>query len=179
MARVRGRDRTGADLQNTRPDRHEHILLITGADGFVGLDQNISGALSQHGAALEDDLGNHHEQGRRYTLAADIRHDHTQVVGVDQEEIIEITADFSGRFHRRVNIKFPAPRERREYVGQHTVLDPVGHLQLCADPFLLPGDLGNILYILSGLSGLVLKSLRQNLNLIIRPIGILHFEDLA
>ena len=62
------------------------------------------------------------------------------MIVIDQEEIIEIAADLSGRIHRRVDIEFAPLREGREDAREHALLDLIGHVQLRADPLLLRGD---------------------------------------
>ena len=53
------------------------------------------------------------------------------MVIVDQEEIIQITADFLGRLHGGINIKIPPVREGRKHLRQSAGLDPRGNAQLC------------------------------------------------
>ena len=147
MPGIGRRDLSRGDLHNTQPDGDEHLDLITGAEGFIGLVEDLCRGLSEHGAALQNDLGNHHEQGCRNAFPADIRHDHAQMIIVDQEEVVEITPDLLGRIHRRIQVKLPPVREGRENMRQHAALDQVGHLQFRADAFLFPRYLLDLFYI--------------------------------
>ena len=56
------REFAGADLQDANPDSDKHVNLIVGAERFIRFGKDIRGSLSQHGAALHDDLGYHHEE---------------------------------------------------------------------------------------------------------------------
>ena len=59
------------------------------------------------------------------------------MVIVDQEEVIEITADFLRRVHGRIDCKFGPSRERREDVRDHTRLNPVGQAEFRRDALVL------------------------------------------
>ena len=59
------------------------------------------------------------------------------MVIVNQEEIIEISAHFAGRFHDSIEIKLFPVRERRKIVRQGTGLNLVCHMQFTADSLLL------------------------------------------
>ena len=72
---------------------------------------------------LDQRLGNDHEHGRRNALAGNIGDHHGQMVLVDHEEIIEVTADFLGRGHRGIDIEIIPIRKGREDVWQHVGLD--------------------------------------------------------
>ena len=67
------------------------------------------------------------------------------MVIVDQEEVIEISADFLGRDHVSIYIELLLIRERREDTGQHICLDLGGDAQFGADAFTLRCDPPDIL----------------------------------
>ena len=71
---------------------------------------------------LDQSLGDHHEHGCRYALAGNIGDHDREMIVVDHEEIVEVTADFLGRGHCRIDIKVLAFREGREDVWQHVCL---------------------------------------------------------
>ena len=122
----------GRDLQDTEPDRHEHVLFVVfGQRGVRFLQQLLRG---QRGIRLrlrlEDRARRHHEKRRRHALTAHVRHDQREAVAVDEEEIVEVAADLSGRVHRRVDVELLILRKRRKQVRQHVRLDPGRHVQL-------------------------------------------------
>ena len=96
------------------------------------------------------------------------------MIFVDQEEIIEISADLPGRTHGGINIEFPSVRERREDTRKHTVLNPVRHMKLCTDALLFPCDLSYICYVLLCPFREIRERLCKDFDLIIRSVGIFH-----
>ena len=94
MAGVGRRQFSGAELQDSHPNRDEHAGPVVGTQCVVGFVQDLSGGLTQLGTALENDLGYHHEEGRGDPLAGDVRHHQAQVILIDQEEVVEIAAHF-------------------------------------------------------------------------------------
>ena len=92
---------------------------------------------------MDQDHGRHHKQGCRNTLAADIRNDHGQMIIINQEEIIKISAHFPGGQHRRVNIELRTVRKCGKLAWQHIVLDAGRHL----DILLLQCHLPSLLHI--------------------------------
>ena len=137
VTRVGGRDPAGADLQNAEPYRNKHLHLVVRAQALVRFCEDLRGALPEHRAGLYDHLRDHHEQGSRYPLPADVRDQQGQVILVDQEEIVKIPADHSRRFHGREDVEFLPLRERRERLRQHAPLDTSRHVQLRFDALLL------------------------------------------
>ena len=177
VAGVGRRDLSGRDLQDSQPDRDEHLDLIAGAQCLVGLLQNLGRRPSQHGAALQNHFGNHHEQSRRNALAAHVRHDHAQMILVDQEEVIEIAADLSRGVHFGIQIEFLPVRERRENMRQHAGLNLICHVQLRADPLLFLCDLRDVLDVLLRPLRQLVKRQRQHFDFIIGPVTVLHLEQ--
>ena len=131
-------------LQDAQPYGDEHALLVVGADGFVGLLQDLRRALAQHGAALQDDLGYHHEQGRRDALAGHVGHDQSEMVLIDKEEVVEVAAHLLGGVHGGVELEFGPVGEGREGVGHEGRLDAGGQSELRADALPLRRDPGDV-----------------------------------
>ena len=71
----------------------------------------------------DGDHGAHHEQSTGNALAGNIRNQECQMCVINQEEIIEVTADLFSRIHGRIHIKFLPFGERREDIGQRVCLD--------------------------------------------------------
>ena len=164
----------GTDLEDTQPDCDKHLHLIIRTKGFIGFGQNLARRPAKHRAALQNDLGDHHKQRCRHAFSADVRHDDAQMIFIDQEKVVEVAADFSGRIHDRIDVEFFSLREGRENAGQHALLDLVRHLQLRADPLLLRCYRLNFVQIQDGLMGQFGEGLSENFDLIPRPILIPH-----
>ena len=98
------------------------------------------------------------------------------MIPIDQEEIIEVTADFLGRIHARVDIKLFSVREGRENIRKHRFLDLVRHAKLCSDPLFFRCHSLDLLQIQNCLVGKIRKRLCQCLDLVSRTERILHLE---
>jgi hypothetical protein len=48
------------------------------------------------------------------------------MIVINQEEVIKVSSDFSGRIHRRKEIKLLSLRKGRKDAGEHGSLDPRG-----------------------------------------------------
>ena len=145
MPRTGSRELSGGKLTYTHPGGNEHVCLIVRAYGFICLREYGGRALSEHSAALQDDLRYHHEQRCRNAFPGYIRHDQAEVIIINEEEIIEVTANLSGRIHAGKNVKFLPARKRREYMGHHGELDPCCKIQLGAYTLLFGSDLCKII----------------------------------
>ena len=137
VTRVGSGQPAGGDLQDAQPDCYEHIRLIAAAEQLVGLFQDLARAVLQPREILNDPFGQHHEQGGRYALAADIRDHQAQMVVIHKEEVIKVAADILGRIHGGEQGDLVPVRIRRENIGQHAALDLPGRGQFPHDPFLL------------------------------------------
>ena len=83
---------------------------------------------------FDEHPGHHHEQRGRHTFAGNIRHNQTDVIVIDQEEIVEITANlFCGR-HAGKDVKLRAIGKCGEEPGQLTGLYVRGHAQFSTHP---------------------------------------------
>ena len=176
VARVCRREFSGADLQDSDPDRDEHLHSVVGTQRLVRLCQDLARVPAEHRAALDYDLRDHHEQRRGDSLAADIRDHHAQMILINKEEIVEIAADLPGRIHHSVDIERAALRQSRENAGQHALLDLVGHVQFRADPLLLRSDTPHLGHVFHRPVGQFGKRFRQHLYLTVRPIRVFHHE---
>ena len=150
------------------PYGHEQHGVIPLAELLVHLAQDIGRIVSHHGLVLDQRLGDHHEQGRGHSFAGYIRNDHAQMVLIDQEEIIKITADLPGRMHERVKVKFTPVRKRGENPGQHIRLDLGGNIELSADLFLFGRNTEQIGHIAARIVEHGIESVRQHLHFISR-----------
>ena len=144
MTGIGGRQSACGNFKNAEPDGHEHLDLIVGAECFVGLGENIGSRSAEHCTALQNGLGNHHKQRCRNALSGDVGNDETEMIFVDQEEIIEVSADLSGRLHNRIDIKLMPVRVRRECMRQHGRLNFGCQCQFRADAFFFGGDLQQV-----------------------------------
>ena len=61
------------------------------------------------------------------------------MVVVDEEEVVEISADLLCRSHGRVDVKFLPVRESRKSAGKLSRLNILSHIQLSADTFFFCG----------------------------------------
>ena len=115
-------------------------------------------------------LGYHHKQCRRDAFAGHIRDHDPEMILIDQEEVIKVSAYLFCRLHCCVNIKFTAFRKRREDLRQHIRLNLGRHIKLCTDPLLLCRDLCDVLDIPPHLVRHLHERFRQDTCLIMRFI---------
>ena len=101
--------------------------------------QCLRGIASAQKLVFDQRLGNHHKQCGGDSLAGDIRDDQRQMIIINQEEIVEIAADFLGRIHGCKEFKLLPIREGRKYTGQRIELDSAGQVQFCPDAFFFRG----------------------------------------
>ena len=98
------------------------------------------------GVGFDQGLGNDHEQRGGYALSGHVRHHHGQVVIVNGEEVVEVTAHLFGGVHGGVEIVFPSLGGSGEDTRQHILLDFRRHVQFRADALLFRGDGQQVLH---------------------------------
>ena len=141
------------ELKNTEPYCNEKVRLVVLADAVIDAFQNIGGGgVFQKGKIVDQDLGGHHKESSRNTFAGDIGHDEAEMVVVDQEEVIEVSADLLRRIHGCEDLKFLTVRESGEDTGNHSLLDLACHIEFCMNTLLLDRDVGKILHIILHIS---------------------------
>ena len=126
MPGVGGNDLPGRDLQHAEPGGDEHLLVIALADGGIGPLQHFCRRDAHLRKVLQQDFGHHHEERRGHTLARDVGNHETEVVLVNQEEVVEVAADLFRRVHGGVDVKLRPVGEGRIDVRQHVRLDLPG-----------------------------------------------------
>ena len=88
-----------------------------------------------------------HKQRRRDTLAANVTDDQSDVVIIDAEEVVEVTADILCRLHRGIDIQLVTDiREGRENTRQDKLLNLVGCRQVFLQSLQLPMFLLRLMY---------------------------------
>ena len=176
MAGIGSLEAAGGQFQNSQPDGHKHLRIIAGADILIGSGQDLTRIITEYGNTLQDDLGSHHEQRRRHTLAGNIGDHQAQMIIINQEVIIEVTADFLGRIHGSIDIEVRPVRESREVMRQHALLNILRQGQLGSDSLLFGRYRLDRFHILDRLMGLFGKTLGQLLDLIAGAEGVFHLE---
>ena len=136
MTGIAGKPFSGGKLHHGKPYRHEHLRGVVLAQLPVYPRQGRCRIVSAQKLVLDQRLGYHHKQGRGNTFARDVRNHQRKVVAVDQEEIIEIPADFFGRRHGGIKRKFRPVGEGREDRRQRICLHLSRRFQLLGDPLL-------------------------------------------
>ena len=126
MACICIRELSCRNLHDAEPHRDEHVLRIVLVDLVVGRLQYAGRQFFDRCRVPDRHPGYHHEQGRRNSLAGNIRDDHDQMVVIRHEKVIEVPADILGRRHAGIDIEFLSVRESRELTGQIAGLDPRG-----------------------------------------------------
>ena len=96
---------------------------------------------------VDHDIGRHHEERGRHALVRDISDPHSQMIVIDQREIVKVSSHFLGRRHGAVDIEVRSVRESRIPVRQRAVLDLSGKRELRVDPFSLCRYSRQVLYI--------------------------------
>ena len=144
---------SGRELKDTEPHRDEKFRLVALADAVIDAFQNRGGrGVFQKGEIVDQDLGGHHKESSRNAFAGDISHDEAEMVVVDQEEVIEVSADLLRRIHGCEDLKFLTVRESGEDTGNHSLLDLACHIEFCMNTLLLDRDVGKILHIILHIS---------------------------
>ncbi|MBE6470413.1 MAG: hypothetical protein E7000_01720 [Coriobacteriaceae bacterium] len=123
-------ERSSGNLEHAEPCGREHVVIVLFREVDVCLVQHVIGAQSRKRFHLDDGLRQHHEQRGGNALTRDIRHDEREVIVVDEEEIVEVAADFLCGFHRRKQVEFIAPRNRGGDIGQRVRLDVGSHVEV-------------------------------------------------
>ena len=98
---------------------------------------------------------------------------------VDQEKVIEVSADFLSGRHSRKNVKFRSIGEGRINVRQHVSLDSPCQGKFRSDALLFSSDLGDLCNVGSCPCRQGFKRLCENLHLVIRTVDVFHQESLV
>ena len=130
----------GGKVQDSQPDRDEKLGFVSFAKLFVDVLQDFRRTVSHHRTVLDQCLCDDHKQSRRDSFARNIGHHQSQMIIVDQEEIIKVASDLFRRDHRSKNIELFPIRESREDPREHVRLDLCRYIQLRPDPFFLSRD---------------------------------------
>ena len=176
VARVGGHAPAGPDVDHGGPGGHEQAHLVALAKLVVHVGQGFAGRLPVLQVRFDQHPGDHHEQCRRNALAGYVSHHQADVVAVNQEEVVEVAADLLGGGHAGEYIEFRPRREGGVQLGQLAGLDGRRHAELRADALLFRGDLLHLVHILQRFGGQVGEGLRQHLDLVPGPVGVLHEE---
>ena len=155
------------DFQNAQPDGHKHLCVVVLTQLAVDPLQHFLGGKTRLRGALDECLGDHHEQRRRHPFARHVCHDQRQVVVVHQKKVIEITAHFFCGRHGGIDVKLRIIGEGRENTGQHIRLDLCRHVQFRADSLFFGGYAGQIVDIQVQIHLHFLDGCRQVLDLIV------------
>ena len=141
----------GGNLQNPEPDCDKHFLAVVRTDDLIDGFQHLSRAFSVHDSVFHNDFGNRHKQGAGDAFSGNIGDDKTEVVIVDQEEIVKITAHFLCGIHQRIEIELFPLRERRKHIRKHGCLNTGRKGELCSDLLLFRGNTGQMIDIAGNL----------------------------
>ena len=117
------------------------------ADSLVHKCQDFSRCAAHHRPVTDQDISYHHKQCSGDSLARNISDYQSQMILIDQEEIVEITAHLPCRCHGSKDIQVFPVRERREYIGNGIFLDSAGQGKFCSDPFLLGSNGSKVIHI--------------------------------
>jgi len=92
--------------------------------------QDLSRSFSDICLILKPGFGIHHKKSSRYAFSRHIGNHQNDVVLIQKEEIVKISAYFLGRIHRSVKIKFSASGKSRKCGRQHFSLNTICHTEL-------------------------------------------------
>ena len=93
-------------------------------------------------------FADNHKQCGRDTFTGDVCHNDGDMTVIHHKEIIEVAANFFGRCHGCIYIKFLTVRKRRECAWKHGRLNLCGNIQFRTNAFFFRSNSGNILNIL-------------------------------
>ena len=125
---------SGRKIDDTDPYGYEHLRIISFAKRIVGAVQDCRRRLAGFRKAADRSLGTHHEQCCRDTLSGYIRDHQGQLVLIDEEEVIEVSAHLFCRIHGCIDLKI-IPREF-EICRKRGCLNGTCEFQLLLDPLL-------------------------------------------
>ena len=165
---VGGDHLAGVHIQDAEPDRDKHLGRVVFTDPLVHLPEHLRRMDAGLGRIVDHDAGHHHEEGGRDSLSRDVRHHEAKVILIDQEEVVEVAAHLLGRIHGGMDVQVVPVRVGREDVRQHGFLNPLRQIQLGADAFLLPGDLGQVFHIMGHAHFHIPQNQGQMLELVVR-----------
>ena len=114
------RELAGVVIQDAGEHGHEHARIVADAELMVRRVNGLPDGKPRLHVVFHLGLRAHHEQRRRDALARHVGQYEAELVVViaDEEEVVKITADLLGRFHRSVDVELVDLRERRELARQ-------------------------------------------------------------
>ena len=115
MARVHKANQPRVCFQKTHPCRNKHLSFIAFAQLVIGIDEHFCRVIPSFGVIPYYGFASHHEHGCRYTLTGNIRHKESQLLFVQQIEIIKISAHLFGGVHCCVQTEVCSVRIGRKY----------------------------------------------------------------
>ena len=98
------------------------------------------------------------------------------MVIIHKKRVIEIAPHLLCGIHGSIEVKFPAPGIKRKYAGEHTPLNTGGDAKLGRKPFLICGNIHQLMYVTLCFAALFHKGFRQGLDLVSRTVSVFHTD---
>ena len=117
MSGIGKTDFSGSGIEDGAEHRGEHAAVIVRRKYIVYAGKYLVRLSKPLPLGLQQGLCHHHVQRGRHTLAGDIGNQETEIVVVDEKEIVEVAADLFGRIHGGENIELGTIRKGGEYAG--------------------------------------------------------------
>ena len=137
MAAVGVHEAAVANVVHAVEDGHEHVPAGGLDQGVVDHPQALARSVFHlPGGCADDRACDGHEHRRRHALAGDIADDDADAVLVQEEEVVEIAADFLGGMHGGLDLD---ARRLEAFAGKERTLHAAGDLQVA-----LQGHVGGL-----------------------------------
>jgi len=120
-------------------------LRVSGSLSILNISSSAFIASGTPCIVVDQLLGDRHKQCGGDALSGDISYGQCQMILVDKEEILEISADLLGRGHSRVYIEIVPSREGGEGARKLAGLYLFGHIEFRSYSFALSGELFDLL----------------------------------
>ena len=133
-----------SNVQQTAKDGDKHHGVVFEAQFLIHMGEDFRRVEVRSGRTFHQSFGGGHEKGCRNSLARNVPDRKKQLIVVQHEEVIKISAYFLGRDQRGENIEFAPFRKGRESLRQKTHLDCAGDLQFALVSFLGGGCFGKV-----------------------------------
>jgi hypothetical protein len=127
VTRVAVDELAALQIEERQEHGHEHARVVPLCQLAVHLGQDGGRRGSRLGEALDQRLGHRGEQGGGDPLTRDVAHTHAEDAGVDEEEIVEVSADLAGGDELREQL---AVVPLGELEREHAHLDLASDVQL-------------------------------------------------
>ena len=111
-------DESRFQIQNTHPGRDKHARLVVLAKLGIDLCEDVVDCQTALGMALDQRFGCHHKHGTGNTLTGNISNHKSQMVFIQQIEIVEVAANFLCCVHAGKDAEILAVGIGREDRGQ-------------------------------------------------------------